>query len=227
MIKVLIAGPPKTGKSHVLLCLTKILSNAGLKVLAVDTTKHCGMQNFFHPHLEPECLESSDAPPVICRYGFDVMLLGTIPDSKRLDEFSQNYDAVLVETDKIILGMAGQYPYAVFVQDSNLDSLVANEKLLKAFKQSNHGIPVRLLLNQYLPCKLTVKYICHTLNISIEYLNVISLNLDDMTASYNQKMDGRLRLNNYSKEHNRVLFKLVCEISGIQINRKNARLLIK
>lgn len=223
MIKVLIVGPTRTGKSHVLLCLSKILFNAGMRILALDSTKSCGVQNFFHLHPQLEQQESQDKPLVINREGFDLMLLGSVPNKRLLDEHSQNYDAILVESDMITMGMTGEYSFVIFVQDCNLDSLIANEKLLKLFIEISPQTPRYFILNQYFPCKLSVRYICHALGINKDQINIIPFNIDDISTVYCQKVDGRLKLKSFSPEHNQVLFKLACGIADIENNKKNSR----
>lgn len=223
---ILIAGGKRSGKSHVMLCLAKLMSNAGLKVLAVDATKSADILNFLNISPSIENRFTLDGLPVITREGFDIIAAGTRFDPKLLANSMEERDFVLLEADGTPALPGDILYHTVFLQDMDIGNLYALMDLTQQIAKAHPEVPASFILNNYLHCKLSIKYICSTLGIQPEQFHIVPFDPKNNIHALNSRVDGRLKLKGFSHEHNQAIFNLFCELTGFENTRKAFKQLI-
>ncbi|NJD01828.1 MAG: hypothetical protein FIA99_04360 [Ruminiclostridium sp.] len=218
---ILITGGRRAGKSHILLYTAKVLANAGFKVLAADATIDGDILSFFNINYSLEDRFKLDGSSVITREGFDIMAPGMQLDADLLEPQEADKDFILIETDRV-LSIPPYVPVqTVLVQDMDKENLYSLKAITHQNLKNNTEMPACILINNYIRCKLSLKYICHTLSTSPEQLYIIPMDIRNTAKALNNRVDGRLSLKGFTTEHNRSVFSLACEVSEIENNRKN------
>ena len=227
MKTIVITGGKRAGKSHILLSVARVLSNAGFQVLAVDTTKDADILSFFNINRTIEGGFSMNSFPVITREGFDIMAPGLRFDFKLLEGEMEDRDFILFEVDRVLSFPPDMPSQILMVQDMDIENLHTLEKLTTQFIKSYPNVPTTIVINNYIRCKLSLNFTYHLLDALPDQLFIIPMDLSNTTNALNSRVDGRLRLNGFTQEHNQAVFSLACKISGIENNRKNFKKLIR
>lgn len=226
MKTILIAGGKSSGKSHIMLCLAKLMTNAGLGILAVDATKTADILNFFNINPTIKDRFSLDRLPVIMREGFDIIAPGVEYDSELLANTFEEKDIVLLESDSTPSIPEDTLSHIILIQDMNISNLYPLKDLLQQIVEQYPDIPVSFVLNNYLHCKLSIKFICHTLGVRSDQFHIIPFDPVNMLNSLNSRVDGVFKLKDFSNEHNHAVYALFCELTGIKNTRRDLKQIV-
>lgn len=223
---ILIAGGKRSGKSHVMLYLAKLMANAGLNVIAVDATKDADILSFFNLNRSIEDRFSLDEMPSITREGFDILACKSRFNLKQSESLMEDRDIFLLETDRIFPLPNYVLSHIILLQNMDVSNLYALRDLTQQIANAHPSIPASFVLNNYLHCKLSLTYICSTLGLQAEQFHVIPFHTGNIIHDINSRVDGRLKLKGFTREHNQAVFALFCELTGSENSRKIFKQLI-
>lgn len=164
--------------------------------------------------------------------GIPEELTGTSGMYRDIELFSKAA-ACKFRNDAIVIDYYGYYATAENLKDCNLvvfvsDMLVYNAQLLKDI-EVDEEMPKVLILRDAIPLKYKEKYLLTETgqNISRDNLFVIPYNEGDYRSRCYLCIDKKHKLNGLSEEMQRVLLHLYTQIEEVELNRKEAALLLK
>jgi cellulose biosynthesis protein BcsQ len=216
-------GVNGAGKSHLLLSTARVLSAKGNNVLAIDTTKNQSMYSWFNYNYELEDEQALHYLKPIVRSDIDILAdnptIHVKVDYKKLESYNLNsYDFILIEGDESTndewLSKANKIFLVVNSEKNNI------HKLAKMMKEKSKYIDkknLNIVFNQYLDSKLNKDYVYNKIIDSVDdkfsFIDSTDIEIpfdsNDMITTQNNKMDGKIGLNNYSYDYKSGIFELV------------------
>lgn len=193
-----------------------MLTNYGKKVLIIDSTVSEGIKYFFNYNQE---LETNLETPYL-REDIDILIRGS-KDDIDIQDFCKKYDEILIEADEeCYLSYFNKSDNKFLVQNFDKEKLIKNKEIIEQLRKEETLSEINIIYNQILDCKLKKSYIRQFLNLYPKNEFEIYFNEEDLCASYNMKMDGRINLRRISADQREVLFDIASDIAEFEKDKK-------
>lgn len=220
----LFIGANHVGKSHLMLYTAKFLTNAGQKVIVLDSTSSQGILRFFHINPEIEKPHTSK----ILREGFDIL------GSYQMDTISEitedAYQVVLIEAGPDCAIPLLKIAQSIFlVQNFDHGVLMENKEMLRKLQKERDEKSLEktwLIYNQTVKCKFKADYGVQTLGFKPKGTIEVPFHEGDYKASLDNKMDGKLTLKRFSAEHNSAIYEISNTITTLPKDNKSLKKLL-
>lgn len=216
-MNILFLGADGTGRSHTLLNVAKMLEEENKKVLVVDLSWSQGLNSYFDFEIENEIEKDLD---IRIRENIDIYKFKkevNISDLLKLD--LKGYDYVFIEGDLNLDERVLNFADKIFLlQNFDKDKLIKNVSLIS--KLGEHTSKLSIVLNQVVDNRIDISYFLDDL-IQAAFNRAVLINCKqfeiplierDIQVALENKIDGRLRIKNYSKDFRLAIKEIMLEV---------------
>lgn len=216
-MNILFLGADGTGRSHTLLNVAKMLEEENKKVLVVDLSWSQGLNSYFDFEIENEVERDLD---IRIRENIDIYnFKNEVNVSEILNLDLKGYDYVFIEGDANLDERVLSFADKIFLlQNFDKDKLIKNMSLLNNL--GDYISKVSVVLNQVIDNRIDTSYFLDDLmqasSNKAAFINIrqfeIPLIERDIQVALENKIDGRLKLKEYSKDFKLAIKEIMLEV---------------